>query len=588
MAPPVSRAAGNVAPVSGCSDGAASGRRGSHAGGIVRYSARCEKVSVDTSTTPEDNRAAWQQLCLACFTRPPVAGAEAPLEVSMSRKSAGFNRRQFFARSAAVAGAGTLGGGVFDALVARSAYAADPRGQGRASAYGPLRPAGDDLALPPGFQYRVISDEGDPMDDGFPTPKAMDGMAAFPLPNGNVLLIRNHEDNQAGAVFRPRPGGSTSTSAGILNDILETHYGPRAFAYDTYAGGGTTTLEVEPRGQRRLVGHHWSLVGTLRNCAGGPTPWGSWLTCEESLESSSATGYAQDHGYIFEVPMDTVPGVPTLAVPLRHLGRYSHEAVAVDPATGIVYETEDQGDGSGFYRFVPAVKPTRPGDLAMTGGVFQMLKVAGAPQYETAINQTIGVALPVEWVTITNPDPVPVSSVVSGATLSTVFQEGFAAGGARFRRLEGCWEANRRIFFVSTNGGNMGFGQVWVYDPTNETLTLLVESPSHEIFDGPDNICTSPRGGLMVCEDAGGAQFLRGITPSGQIFDFARNLRNTLEFAGACYSPDGQTLFVNLYGRSNMRTVTPYRSPVQIPVGPERFERAATVAIWGPWGSGPL
>ena len=511
----------------------------------------------------------------------------------MQPKRSSLNRRQFVARSAMAAGAGALGGGLFDALVARSAYAGDPnghgaqddrRGHGRAAGYGPLHVAGDDLALPEGFHYRVVCNEGDPMDDGFPTPKAMDGMATFPLLNGNVLLVRNHEDSQAPNTLRPRPNGSTSTSAGILSHRLGTHYGPRAFAFDSYAVGGTTTLEVEPHGKRRLVRDHWSLVGTLRNCAGGTTPWGSWLTCEETLESSSATGFAQNHGYIFEVPIDTDPGMPTQPVALKHLGRFAHEAIAVDPATGIVFETEDQGDGSGFFRFVPSAKPTRPGDLAVTSGALQMLKVVGAPAYETAINQTVGVALPVEWVTITNPDPTPVS--VGG--LSAVFLEGLAAGGARFRRLEGCWYGNRRIFFISTNGGNMGFGQVWEYDLARETLTLLVESPNHDVFDGPDNVCITPSGGLVLCEDAAGAQFLRGVSRSGEVFALARNLRNTLEFAGACFSPDGMTLFVNLYGRPTERTTLPYRSPVQIPVGPERFERAATVAIWGPWRSGPL
>ena len=135
----------------------------------------------------------------------------------MLPKRSSLNRRQFFARSAAAAGATSIGGGLFDALVARSAYAGEPQGRGRAGVgYGPLRPAGEDLALPAGFQYRVISNEGDPMDDGFPTPKAMDGMAAFPRPNGNILLVRNHEDGQAGSTLRPRPAGSTSTSAGIL------------------------------------------------------------------------------------------------------------------------------------------------------------------------------------------------------------------------------------------------------------------------------------------------------------------------------------------------------------------------------------
>ncbi len=316
----------------------------------------------------------------------------------MQSKRSSLNRRQFFARSA-MAGAGTLGVGLFDALVARSANASDrnghgdqdDHGHGHSSGYGPLEAAGDDLALPRGFQYRVISNEGDEMDDAFPTPKAMDGMAAFPLWNGNVLLVRNHEDNQAPATLRPRPDGSTSTSAGIMSHRLDTDFGPRAFAYDRYCGGGTTTLEVESHGRRRVVRAHWSLVGTLRNCAGGLTPWGSWLSCEESLESSSATGFEQNHGYIFEVPIDTDPGTPTQPVALRHLGRFAHEAVAVDPATGAVYETEDQGDGSGFFRYVPAVKPREPGDLAADTGVLQMLKVVGMPGYETAINQSIGV-----------------------------------------------------------------------------------------------------------------------------------------------------------------------------------------------------
>ena len=189
---------------------------------------------------------------------------------------------------------------------------------------------------------------------------------------------------------------------------------------------------------------HWSLVGTVRNCAGGPTPWGSWLSCEETLESSSATGYAQNHGYIFEVPIDTVPGTPAQPVALRHLGRFAHEAVAVDPATGIVYETEDQGDGSGSTATCPPPSRLAPAILRRLLACCRCSK-CGTPGYETAINQTAGVALPVEWVTITNPDPVPVSQVVSGQTLSAVFVEGLAAGGARFRRLEGCWYGNGKI-----------------------------------------------------------------------------------------------------------------------------------------------
>ncbi|MCI0387784.1 MAG: PhoX family protein [Acidobacteria bacterium] len=500
--------------------------------------------------------------------------------------SSGFSRRQFFMRSAA-AGASALGGGIFQALVARSALAADERNR-PGPGYGPLTPAGNELALPHRFQYSIISAEGDIMSDGYPVPKAMDGMAAFPLENGNILLIRNHEDADPGSRFRPRPPGSTSTSAGILNPFLETHYGPREFAYDTYAGGGTTSIEVEPNNARRVEREHWSLVGTLRNCAGGLTPWGSWLSCEETHESSSATGFAQNHGYVFEVPVDTSPGNPVTPAPLKQLGRIAHEAVAVDPATGTVYETEDQGNVSGFFRYVPATKPTRPGDLAMIGGALEMLKVDAAPKYETAIGQKVGVALKVSWVPIPNPDPSPSTMTFEGETTSDVFKQGLDAGGARFRRLEGCWYARGKIFFVSTNGGDKGFGQVWVYDIKAETLTLIFDSPGPDVLDGPDNICITPRGGMIVCEDAAGAQFLRGISPTGEVFEFARNIHNGLEFAGACFSPDGRTLFVNLYGRSTVRTTQPYKSPLLLPVGPEKRERSMTLAIWGPWRSGPL
>ncbi|MBM3786716.1 MAG: DUF839 domain-containing protein [Acidobacteria bacterium] len=453
--------------------------------------------------------------------------------------------------------------------------------------YGELRQAGEMLLLPPGFQYSVISYEGDAMADGFPVPSAMDGMACFPLPNGNVALIRNHEIGEAGRVFRPRPANSTSTTAGILAHLLDTSYGPRQFSYDTYSGGGTTTIEVDPR-TRRKVREYWSLVGTLRNCAGGPTPWGSWLTCEETLESASAAEYAQNHGYVFEVPADTAPGAPVQPVPLRRLGRFSHEAVAVDPATGIIYETEDQGNVSGFYRYVPAAKPAKPGDLAGDNGRLQMLRVNSANQYVTCIDQKQGIALPVGWVDVPDPDPASVSATVNGETASVVFRQGLNNGGAIFRRGEGCWYWQGKIYFTCTNGGEVGLGQIWVYDIAASTLTLVFETPDLHVLDFPDNMAISPRGGIVVCEDGSGGQFLRGVTPAGDIFDFARNIYNTAEMAGACFSPDGQTMFVNIYGRATIRTASRYGTIPLIPIGSEVREKAFTLAIWGPWGTGLL
>ena len=231
------------------------------------------------------------------------------------------------------------------------------------------------------------------------------------------------------------------------------------------------------------------------------------------------------------------------------------------------------------------MKPTAPGQLAHIPGKLQMLKVDLADNYECAIGQTAGVPLPVSWVDIPNPDPEP--PTVAGGR-SAVFEQGFLGGGAQFRRLEGCWFGRGKLYFQSTNGGDWGLGQIWVHDPVASTITLLFESDDVDVLDAPDNVTVTPRGGLIVCEDNGGMQILRGISPGGQIFDFAKNIHNNIEFAGPCFSPDGQTLFVNLFGRLTTRTVMPYRAPVQIPVPFEKSEQAVTLAIWGPWRSGLL
>jgi uncharacterized protein len=493
------------------------------------------------------------------------------------------SRRGFFGASAAAYG--MMGaGGLFQALVARDAHARAGGVRQRGAGYGVLEPVGSDLMLAPGFRYVVISEEGQMMNDGFPVPKAMDGMAAFALPNGNIRLIRNHEDREDVSRVRPRPAGSTSPNAGILNHVLATHFGPRAAAYDPWATGGCTSLELEPRGLRRLIDQHWSLVGTTSNCSGGPTPWGSWLTCEETTAAASSTGLAMDHGYVFEVPVGSSAGNPAVPTPLKALGRFLHEAVAIDPATGMIYETEDNGEIGGFYRWVPdgGLIPTAPGQLAGMTGSLHMLKITGLPNYNTAIGQSVGVALACEWVPIATPD--------AGPNASAVYDQGRLQGGARFRKLEGCWYANGKVYFQCSTGGAMASGQYWAYDIASSTLTLLYESPGVDVLDQPDNMCVSPRGGIVVAEDGDTGQFLRGIAADGtQIFDFAKNIRNTFEFAGVCFSPDGSTMFANIIGRSSWRTVQPNDvNTLRIAVDPERYQRACTLAIWGPWGSGLL
>lgn len=471
-------------------------------------------------------------------------------------------RRNFLKGSVAA----TVGAIALSGLTNRVALA-DP-GAGRAGrkagkgegGYGPLaqRPAENaapgelgELALPAGFKYVKFGIARSIMSDGNATPNAHDGMAAFALPNGNIRLIRNHEN-------RDSPG-------------VATIKGSPATAYDQLGGGATTSLEIKqyPDGSCELVRDFISLNGTIVNCAGGPTPWGTWLTCEESVETRE-----RKHGYVFEVPASAEDEVP--AEPLTAMGRLVHEAVAVDPRTSIVYETEDRNvnateprAGAGFYRFIPAI----PGNLK-AGGRLQMLAIADQPNYDTVTGQRVGKPLPVTWVDIPDPDPADTNGFTAGDGLA-VYRQGYEQGGARFARLEGAWYGEGSVFFHSTNGGDARRGQVWQYTPRGNSggqLVLLFESPSAEVLDAPDNITISPRGGLVLCEDGGGVQYLRGLTQRGQIFDFALNLRDDDEFAGACFSPNGQTLFVNLIGSTRE----------------EGDLLGMSFAIWGPWDEGAL
>lgn len=457
------------------------------------------------------------------------------------RTAAGAASGMFLAPSLAGLVARSTGLNPYDTVAGTNAVRwAEPGAGG----YGELQPAGPELLLPDGFRYTVLSRNGQPMTDGTPTPGAFDGMAAFGMPDGTIRLLRNHENRD--------PAGSARVK------------GNPALAYDQKAGGGVTTLVLRLRddGTPELVRDFISLNGTIVNCAGGPTPWGSWLTCEESVAGRAAE-WNQEHGYIFEVPSSADDVVR--ATPLKAMGRFVHEAVAVDPRSGIVYETEDQ-QTAGFYRFIPR----RRGALS-EGGRLQMLAIRGRPAYDTAKGQKVGAWLPVSWVDIDDPDP-------QGESIHplTLFRQGTARGGARFARLEGCWYGDGSIYFHATSGGDAEVGQVWRYQPggwfRGDRLVLVFESPSADVLDYPDNITVSPRGGIVICEDGGGEQYLRGLTRDGALFNVARNALNQTEFAGACFSPDGRILFVNIMGSTR-------------DAGPEE---GRTVAIMGPWERGAL
>jgi uncharacterized protein len=386
------------------------------------------------------------------------------------------------------------------------------------------------MDLPAGFQYRVFSRTGDRMADGTTVPGSHDGMAAFAGSDGATILVRNHELS---------PDSTTSLTA------------PAAKQYDSLCKGGTTTLVISK--DRQLLKDYVSLAGTYRNCAGGITPWGSWISCEEATatpkdnQSQNPRNVSRPHGYAFEVPIQS--GSPVDPIPMKEMGRFRREAIAIDPRTGIVYQTEDQGDGR-FYRFIPK----EPGKLA-AGGTLEALVIKGQPKAATNTQFPVGQPFAVEWVRMEDPDPVE----------DTLRGEAFSKGAALFTRGEGIDYSNGAIWFTCTNGGDQRYGQIWRYIPgkipaDGGSIELFVESKDSKVLNFPDNLVMAPFGDLIICEDAlESVNRLIGITPKGELYPLARNALNGSELAGACFSPDGQTLFVNIY------------------------DPGMTLAIWGPW-----
>ncbi|MFI6588237.1 alkaline phosphatase PhoX [Embleya sp. NPDC050493] len=479
-----------------------------------------------------------------------------------------MDRRRFLSRGAVVA-AGAAVGGPFQGLVAGAAHAAPSaaapsadRGRPGTGGYGPLTPVPDErdgvvrLHLPEGFHYRSFTPAGSPLTDGGPTPGKHDGMAAFRGRRGTTVLVRNHEVNG--------PVGA---------------FGDAARAYDPATGGGTTTVVVDRYGI--VEASYVSLNGTQMNCSGGPMPWGSWLSCEETVNGPDVgndfTGadnrkLTRKHGYLFEVPTD---GVST-RVPIRSAGRFAHESAAFDPISGAVYLTEDNfGFASGFYRYLPPVSPWVGGRLR-DGGRLQMLAVRGRPGLDLSAAQRPGAAYDVTWVDIDDPDPTFAPGTTNDQAIQAVGNQGRTRGAALFSRLEGAYHQRGVVYFVSTQGGATapgeaapdgfgdGRGQVWAYDTVTRRLRLVYESPTATRLDLPDNITVSPRGTLVLCEDGDGDNFLRGLTADGRIFDLSRMEPVAgdpgAEFAGATFGPDGHTLYVNVQSKLGM-----------------------SIAIWGPW-----
>ncbi|WP_162416438.1 alkaline phosphatase PhoX [Cyclobacterium roseum] len=423
--------------------------------------------------------------------------------------------------------------------------------------YGPLKkdPAGI-LNLPEGFTYKILSKKGDKMSDGLYLPGLADGMGAFQGKNGKTIVVRNHEispDSLEHSGFGPNNE--------LVGSLSSTDF------YDFGKGilpslGGTTTF-VYNENTGVLEHQYLSLAGTIRNCAGGITPWGSWLTCEEntSKKGDYDDRLERDHGYVFEVPAseEVLRAVPK---PIKAMGRFNHEAVAVDPASGVVYLTEDRGDGI-FYRYIP----NSPGELHK-GGKLQALAILGEKSRDTrnwkdseGPEFKLMEGHQVTWVDIEN---------VESPEDDLRFQ-GFDKGAAVFARGEGIWWGDKEVYFACTNGGKIGAGQVFRYTPSlyegkpeeknaPGELSLFAEPNDREILKNCDNLAVAPWGDVILCEDHK-HPFLVGVTPEGELYHLAENVGYASELAGGVFSPSGKTYFVNIQGPGITLAITgPWKS----------------------------
>jgi secreted PhoX family phosphatase len=396
------------------------------------------------------------------------------------------------------------------------------------------------LNLPKGFSYKVISKQGSKMSDGLLVPGRPDGMGAFKGSNGKVIVVRNHENNPDKLNY----GAFGKNNELLSNTDLTKFYDVGKKKYPSL--GGTTTFVYNPKTQQ-IEQEFLSLAGTARNCSGGPTPWNSWITCEETtVKSGGFDGYAEkDHGFVFEVPASEKMGLVE-AVPIKAMGRFNHEAVAVDPKTGIVYLTEDVGDGA-IYRFIPKVR----GKLHQ-GGTLQALCVVGQKSCDTrnwksnsAPNFPIGQSFATTWV-----DLVDVES-----KKDNLRYQAFDNGAARFARGEGMWFGKNELYFACTNGGREMNGQVFRYKPgLNEgvgisggKLELFIETPDKKALQNCDNLTVAPWGDVILCEDNDHPRLI-GVTPKGELYKLGENVGYESEFAGGVFSPDGSTYFVNIQG----------------------------------------
>lgn len=359
--------------------------------------------------------------------------------------------RRNFLRGAVITGsAAALGGTLW-----RGAAYADPAQPG-AGPYGALGSAdGNNIRLPAGFTSRVIARSGQTVPGtSYTWHNAPDGGACYADGSG-WIYVSNSEISPSGGA-----GAVRFSSAGAI------------------------------------TGAYRILSSTRQNCAGGSTPWNTWLSCEEVTR-----------GYVYE----TDPWGVKAAVRRDAMGLFKHEAAAADPVRKAIYLTEDETNGC-FYRFVP----TTWGDLSV--GTLQVLRAG------TATSGTF------TWVTVPDPDgsPTQTRDQVSGAK--------------RFNGGEGCYYADGSVWFT-TKGDN----RVWRVDPAASTYELTYDdslvSGGGAPLTGVDNVTGSSSGDLFVAEDGGNLEICV-ITPDDVVAPFLRvDGQSGSEITGPAFSPDGSRLY---------------------------------------------
>ena len=433
-----------------------------------------------------------------------------------------LNRRHFLQSIAAAAVTPVISTGCATSNAAQAHLVPDPR---------------KIFDLPPGFSYSIVSKVGMEMSDGLQVPGKHDGMAAFDGNDGRIRLVCNHE-------IQPEDTGANPLRERFpaLPEHVKAKFYDRGGDRTPGLGGTTTTIYNPATGKTEK--QFLSLGGTELNCAGGPTPWGSWLSCEECFEWAGDVEYFgrpaarrdQWHGYVFEVPAAANELVE--AKPIKGMGRFEHEACAVDEVTGVVYMTEDRHH-SLFYRYVP----DKPGEL-LAGGKLQALALDSKPSLAThnwtaTPSMRLGEPVAAHWIDFSDPNPLE----------DTLRQSGVQRGAATFARGEGLCVAGDRFAFTCTNGGPSRLGQIFTYRPTSADggeLELIAESQRDSLLHNADNLTMAPWGDLVVCEDTSGHCGLVGIRPDGTQYAIGNNPHSSSEMAGVCFSPDGEIMFVNI------------------------------------------